>query len=827
MTYETFLNFAPNTGYAASEVNIVHNNPNVSTSQTITWPNKYDAFVTKQNAGVEAFTVIDEEHYVSDINTSDSNSLYLYHKILPPGTASGLSNVLTVSDGVISTGLVDYANAKIHFSTMPTGTTVEVSYLAQPDPISAKHMNVLQNGLMKLQQVIGAGTTENQGFKNVKFLIIGDELTGSASSYLPNAIPSNEFQETSLIIAGESGITHSIILGNTYDTISLKGSSVHITSSGGFGSATGSFPVPNNDNAQFIVDQDCYIRGQSTFGSLWPAANIGTWSTSGEYTGAASRFLGNVFIAGNLVVTGSQTIVNSTINVTGSVYSGSLTVSGSATIHQNLTVNGASSLNGLVTMQNATVSGDLFIGRRINFLNSQNSPSIIDGLDPSYISDTLIYSRKDPNLNSVVSCYFDPITFTEWYDPLGGTSFTGSRTTVLSGQVISKATGASGNYLYTSIRLPYQPIGIYEDSIFDGEAICRWNTGPLMGRESLILKAISLNDSSGYSTGSMIRLSNESHYTNSAVSNQLELYLPGYKYCSPAFIDAPTKPVSDPVVTVSATNANPLVINVNGQIRRIVGTNINVNMTPMLQDTSTYPNNGTVTGFLYTRSVGNLYESEYNQSVAFYMRPYYANLPDEIILGEIEFTRSAGNWGTASDWEVKHYAVDSFYDSGWIMSFAGIAGRPATHGVNYVTSITGWGHAHNGTGPDSFAFSSVATNSKHIVIEHNLGDMRKLDVSDIDIYIATTYWNTTSETLSDTKNDLLSNTLRKHMFKLTSFEILKQTKNAIYISFNIPTNLTSMWNSATWSEYIIPNSGNNTRAFVRFIIRPRKQTTVR
>ena len=140
MTYETFLNFAPNTGYAASEVNIVHNNPNISTSQTITWPNKYDAFVTKQNAGVEAFTVIDEEHYVSDINTSDSNSLYLYHKILPPGTASGLSNVLTVSDGVISSGLVDYANAKIHFSTMPTGTTVEVSYLAQPDPISAKHM---------------------------------------------------------------------------------------------------------------------------------------------------------------------------------------------------------------------------------------------------------------------------------------------------------------------------------------------------------------------------------------------------------------------------------------------------------------------------------------------------------------------------------------------------------------------------------------------------------------------------------------------------------------------------------------------------------------
>lgn len=827
MTYQTFLNFSPHSGYSASEINVVHNNPIVSTSETIVWPNKYDAFVSKQNAGLESFTILDETHYTSSIDTNNSNSLVLYHKISPPGTSSGLANVLAVSDGVVATGLVDYANGMIHFSTMPTGSTVEVTYLAQPDPISAKHMNALQNSIMRMQQVIGAGTTANQGIKNAKYFIIGTELTGAVSSYLPNAVPSNEFQESSLIIAGESGITHSITLGNTYDTISLKSKSVHITATGGYASASGSFPAPTGTNAQFIVDADTSIRGQSTFGTLWPNNPVGIYSNSGEYTGAVSRFMGSVFIAGNLYVTGSQTILNSVVNVTGSTYSGNLTVSGSATIHQNLTVNGSTNLNGSVSMQNATVSGDAFIGRRINFLNSSNIPSTVDGLDPSYIADTLIYARKDPNLNSVISCYFDPITFTEWYDPAGGTSFTGSRTTILTGELTNKSGTTSGNYLYSSMKLPYQPIGIYEDSIYDGEAMLRWVSGPLLGRESLVLKMSSLNTSSGYSSGCMFRLANESHFTNASAGDDFELYLPGYKYCSPSFIDAPTKPASDPVVTVSATNANPLVLNVNGQIRRIVGSNINVNMTPLLQDTSTYPSDGYVTGYLYTRSVGNLFESEYNQSVAFYMRPYYANLPDEMVLGEISFTRSAGNWGNANDWIVTHYAVDAYFDSGWIMSFANVAGRPNTHGAAYVTSITGWGHAHNGAGPEPFAFSSVYTNSKHIVLNHNIGDRRKLDVSDIDIYASTAYWNTTPDTLSDSKNDLIANTLKKHMFKITSFEILKQTKNSIYISFNIPGNLTSMWNSSSWSEYIAPNSSNDTRAYFRFIIRPRKQATVK
>lgn len=827
MPYETQSSYAPgySGAFASSLYQVIHNNPNDSDSTNYLWPTKYSSYVQKRNADLGSFIVNDEIRSLTEIDTLDSNSLYLYHKIVPPGTIAGFSGTILVSDGVLVTGLTDYHEGKIHFATLPTGNQFTVVYIAQPDAIAAEHINVMQNSLMKIEQVLGATDTPTYGIKNAKFLLIGSDLTGSQASYMPNAVPSDGFTESSIIFRGESGYQHSVQIGNSYDILKFNSSRIEFLSTEGY-AASAPWPAPGTGNLQIMMSGDTHLRGQATVGASWPARSVGIYTNSGQYTGAAIRILGDVFVAGSLFVTGSQTTLVSQTTITGHLVQSNLTVSGDANIIANLRVGGTFSVTGSSSLGYATVRNDLYVNGHIGLSNS-GAPSLVDGLDPSYVADTMAFWNRDPNTNSVISCYWSPIRYTEWFDPAGGTTFTGSRTITMSGQVLSKTGSSSGNYIQTTMKLPYAPLGIYEDSIWDGESMCRWISGPVNGRESLVLKMSSLNSSSGYSTGSMIRLVNDSQYTNVSAGDRFEIYAPGNRYCSPSFIDTPTKVAGDPVITISATNANPLVFNVNGQIRRMSQSSVEVNMAQMLNNTSSYPANGSVTGYIYTRSIGNLQQSEYSQSFGFYARPYYAPLQEEICLGHVNLTRTGGTWGNDANWSIQHYAPDAYWDSGWTLTFFGLASRPSTHGATWNTSISNWGNGHSGAGPESFQFSATYTNSKHITLNHNIGDIRKVLPSEVDIYIATTYWNDTADILVDAKNEIESNTLRKHMYKVTDFSILKQDRNKLLIAFNLPIELNSMWAASSWTDYKAPSAGNGTRAYVRFIVRPKKQTNLR
>lgn len=827
MVYNTFSPFAPDISgsVTASDINKVHNNPSAAGAVLSAWPAQLDSFVQKSNVDLDSFMVNDEIHQVSDIDQSDSNSLYLYHRIVPPAELSGVSDNIQVSNGVLQTGLVDYQAGKIHFATVPTGQFT-VAYLAQPDPIHSAHINVLQNAIMRLQGILGAGSDLNNGFRNAEFLLHGSSPTGSLLNSAPNLIGIGEFTKSNFIIAGESGFQHSIELGNSYDTVHINASEFVVKASGGYEATTGTWPSPATGNLVIRLKGDTFIHGQTDIGVDWPGADVGTWSTSGEYTGAALRVYGDMYVGGTIYATGALVTVVEQQTYTGFTITDDWTVSGSLVVRDNATVDGNLNVGGHIAVETFVVSGEQFNGRRISFTNKDGRVTTVDGLDPSYLVDTLEFRGRDPSHNGVVDCDWSPIQFTEWYDPQGSTNFTGSRTRTWTGDVTSKTTNASGNWIHSDMPVTYQPAGIFENGAFDGELIVRWNNGPLQGREANVVKIVSKDHGDGYSTGCMFRVHNASHYTNANVGDQFKFILPGNQYCKPNYIST-SRNGGDPTVTINASNAHPLVINAGGQMRRVDSSNIPVNMTAVVSDESSYPDNGTVYVYIYTRSVGDLFQAEFENRWTFYARPYLINTPDEAVIGQIAITRSAGSWTAASNDVITYYAPDAYYDSGWVMSYLGVNGTPDTHGIGYESSIADWGNGHTGAGPEAFAFSALKGNSKHYTLNHNIGDERKLNHSQLEVYIATSYWENNRETPTDNVNDIESNTLKKYMYNVKDYTILKQDRTQMYVAFDLPTDLEAMWNSSTWSEYEAPDSTNDVRAFVRFVIRPVRQAGLR
>lgn len=823
MGYKTFSSSAPGTSGAltSGDINTVHNNPLSSESVSTEFPTRYDALVNKNNVDLEVFVVSDEKHLPGEIG--QDNSLYLHHRIVHPQNATGAS--IAVSQGAIVTGLTDYNGGRIYFGTNPT-SEFTVSYIAQPDPVHSAHINVLQDSIMKIQSLLGATTNLNNGIRTAQYLLYGSDPTGSLLGKLPNAIGIDGFDESTFTIRGETGLEHDITIGNSYDQVHLNASLIEVLSSGGRESVTGSYPAPATGNPVLQVRAESHLRGQTTIGEDYPHLDPGTWIGSGEYTGAALRVLGDTWIGGALTVTGDYVIAFTTGYTTGSVIQENLTVSGDATIREDLNVGGNLVVDGSMSVTNFNITGEMYVGRRINFLNSFNQPTIIDGMDPSFWHERLEFMNRDSAVNSVMMCKWSPIRFPEWYDPQDGSDYTGFFMRTWTGVASDKVIDTSGNWIYSTMETVYAPAGIFEDSIFNGELHYEWQTGPLQGQEGTVIKLESLNDGNGESTGCRFWMSNASHYSNAQIGNRFAFFMPGYQHCSPSFIDSLSKTAGgDPKITISATNANPLVLNVDGQIRRINQSSVNVAMTSVSSDPY-LPATGDVTAYLYSRSVGNIYQSEFDGAAPIYALPYYRNVAGEMMIGEVRLTRSASAWDDPGDWRVVYYAPDSYYDSGWMLTFANINGQVTTNNIDFQ-SITGWGNGHLKSGPESFMFSSTESNSKHITLTHNIGDERKLQHTQLEIMLATSYWKSSSET-PFWKYDFTADQIKKYVYKITDPQILFFDRYKMKVSFSIPSFISQMWTS--WADIQAPafdgSAPNGPRAYARFVIRPTRQTDI-
>ncbi len=398
MAYTTHSDSSPdkNTSFINTSLNrLVQNNPYHPTAPNILWPTYYDVFVNKTDDQQVSVSVSDEKHLTGDIDTANNNALYINHK-------PRLGSTVASTFGTIDTGLTDYNHGIIYFSALPANNFT-LTYLADPDKYYGEYISQMQDVLHKLEIWAGAGSGPNEGVRSATILV--KDTNFKIKSKLPNSISVEELESN--ITFGSLGTTsNDITLGNSEDIVQIDAKEFRVY--------RGLYGDPNTaDNiTATITDHTSDILNMiglvnishtgTTRATGFTVETIASGLISGNHRNNglndALRIYGNTYIAGNLFTLGSHTVVNeeTSINVN--------------TFQENLLVQG-DTLLGDQTEDKVYVAGDLIVSGRINqigttpeidvtinrdiILDNHNgtTPSLVDGLDPSYIANRHKYMR--------------------------------------------------------------------------------------------------------------------------------------------------------------------------------------------------------------------------------------------------------------------------------------------------------------------------------------------------------------------------------------------------------------------------------------------------
>lgn len=311
----------------AANIVRVANNP-YNPSNSLNWPTKYDAFITKTDDQQSSVSVTDEIHPLTAFSGSN---LYLNHR--PRLNAS-----ITVSGGVVSN--VDYNNGVVTFSTLPTGD-VTVSYLADPDKYYGEYLTQLQDGLHEVQFWTGTptGGPANEGVANANFALLG--TGGNLANRLPYATDLSALQAgESISIKSDTGVVdNAITLGNGSDQLVVNSDDVDLTQN---------LTDRVNVTGKLVVATEGVTQSldQATHSPL-AAAYTDLVSDVGVFYGDIVVF-GDITTGGNIVSNTSTTNTNvlaQDLQVDGNTILGdsladTVTISGDTTIAGSLTVSG-------------------------------------------------------------------------------------------------------------------------------------------------------------------------------------------------------------------------------------------------------------------------------------------------------------------------------------------------------------------------------------------------------------------------------------------------------------------------------------------------------
>ena len=443
MAYEQYSEFGYTGNVEDAKNRIPNNAQNASLAEYVAFPNKFDLFVNKDNATFGAYSVT-EEHKTSNLSGS---VLYFDHR---PEAGSSFS----VSDGTLDLSSLDIATASISFSALPTASTFTISYSAVGDKIWDSHINALQNAVMRIENTIGlAAPVSGIGTGIMSLPVVTQfspstdaELTSIQTNVLPEIVPAGDLLgdfklgSTSNPALSIYGTSHNIVLGNTgagaRDSLYIDASNLAVNENN-----------PGTLTYSANTGDSIYFSGQSTFASQMTIgqSHAGTGVYNGTvipahqsfYDDAMLRVHGGIFFGNNMTGNGSITF-NST---TGSA----LDVIGSATV-DSLTVDQTSIFYGESTFKDRLhvespgyfeTNQDIILTDKAN-----NTPTTIDGLDPSYAASALknpgsyndvvatpVYDRSfaTEHRNPYVSGQKEhPLHGFKMYPILGGWTFTGT-----------------------------------------------------------------------------------------------------------------------------------------------------------------------------------------------------------------------------------------------------------------------------------------------------------------------------------------------------------------------------------------------------------------
>lgn len=272
MSYETLPPNAPSFkgDITASLIARLKNNAFHPTVEAVSWPAGYDEFVRKTNEAMSAVMVSDETGKTADIFTGSLNAYHLEH-IPQQGTQ------IQVSDGVLDESLTNWQQGIVFFDTMPTGSTFVLTYMAQPDRYYGEYLTQISEILHKIEDFLGAGTTEGEGLRNAPVTLVGK--SSNVGARMPHAVDLQALERDLTI----QGVTQqNIRIGNGQDIVEIWTQRFRLR-----GDATGSliemlFGMNSGDTARFAGD---------------------------------AIVTGNLQVLGNLLVTGAQVINGGTVNV--------------------------------------------------------------------------------------------------------------------------------------------------------------------------------------------------------------------------------------------------------------------------------------------------------------------------------------------------------------------------------------------------------------------------------------------------------------------------------------------------------------------------------
>jgi hypothetical protein len=376
--YNTFSDHAPSnvTGQISlGFVKTIPNNPVDPRADVVYYPDFYDQFVQKTSAQDSDVTLIsDEVHALSDLHVTTGGTFeghtFLNHRILD-------ANSISVSDGQIATGATDLQNGIIYFTNRPN-VEFTVSYFATPDAFFGDHLNALQNSMMVVQRLLGAGPITGEGLRGAEIWV--DSLPPSLTNILPNAVNVRQIPHDIQISSAAGTTGNTITIGNSDDSVKLDVQNFTVSNSDASLSTTGQYGIDGDD--EFTIYGGVKLAGTgSTIGGKLLGATVGPNvvlavgdPTASIATGIPSsatgyplpneestiaRFYGDVNILGDVSVSGEFRVVNygtgEQINI----------INDTLAIGADLRVTGNTIL-GSNTNTTTTINGTTIVGRSLH-----------------------------------------------------------------------------------------------------------------------------------------------------------------------------------------------------------------------------------------------------------------------------------------------------------------------------------------------------------------------------------------------------------------------------------------------------------------------------
>jgi len=634
MAYTTHSDSSPdkNTSFINTSLNrLVQNNPYHPAAPNILWPTYYDVFVNKTDDQQVSVSVSDEKHLTGDIDVSNNNALYMNHK-------PRLGSTVASTFGTLDTGLTDYNHGVVYFSALPA-SDFTLTYLADPDKYYGEYLSQMQDILHKLEIWAGAGPGPNEGVRSAEVLV--KSTNDKIESKLPNRIHVQGLEDN--ITFGSVGTTSNYItLGNSEDVVRINAKEFQVY--------RGTFDDGNTDDPITGTITDHTGDTLNMIGLVNISPTGATRSTgfttddvaSGLVSGAhrndgledALRVYGNTYIAGNLFTLGDHTVVSVNESIQVNTFQEDLLVRGNTTLGDatndqvyvggDLTVSGKINQIGYTPQDSVAVNRDITLGNHGGTLK----PSLVDGLDPSYIANRHEYMRPagpDWCGDTINICSIGQTA--EDGTLVGGASSTATANSTEANSVTD--TAISSTAIFDNIAGG----GLYyTDRFNDGTWILAVQSGPSAGEKVPIAAWNS-------ATNTWIL----SRALSSIPTNGMSYKIYNPYFCNPDFVSIST------TFNVTASTTDPVVANIRG----IVKSNVTS------PSSSVDQSNGVKYLFLSNRNPGSSRFMETDG--VWYGSDYGVPSDQSVIVAEAEWTGGGG--GSMST--LVTYRPAGKYDSTW------------------------------------------------------------------------------------------------------------------------------------------------------------------